>query len=80
LKRLGWSEEDLATRRKNAPEKLALAARLRRETTLPLKWIAARVKLGSSKSANGKLHVWLKAHAPAATNGLERPERKEAAN
>ena len=42
LGRLGWQESDLANRRKNDPAKLALAARLRRETTLPLKWITAR--------------------------------------
>jgi REP element-mobilizing transposase RayT len=60
LERLGWQESDLAERRKNAPEKLALAARLRQETTLPLKWIAARVKLGTSKGANANLHLWMK--------------------
>jgi hypothetical protein len=49
-----------------------------RETTLPTKMIAARVKLGSSKSANGKLHVWLREHEPAGTIGLERPAREEA--
>jgi hypothetical protein len=56
LHRRGWQEEQLANRRKNDPEKLQLAARLRRETTLSIKAIAARVHLGSSKSANAKLH------------------------
>jgi hypothetical protein len=42
------------------PGKLALAARLRKETTLPLKWIAGRVGLGTS-SANTKLHLWMQA-------------------
>ena len=56
LGRLGWTDLDLAARRKNAPEKLAIAARLRKETTLTVKQIAARVVLGTSKSANGKLH------------------------
>jgi len=60
LPRLGWTEAELASQRKSAPGKLALAARLRRETTLPLKWIAARVRLGTSKSANSKLHLWMK--------------------
>ncbi len=60
LKRLGWTEADLLSQRKNAPGKLDVAARLRRETTLPLKWIAARVQLGTSKSAHGKLHAWMK--------------------
>ena len=66
LDRLGWKESDLACRRKNDPAKLALAARLRRETTLTLKSIAARAGLGSSKSANVKLHVWMRANPPSA--------------
>jgi hypothetical protein len=56
LERLGWQEGDLVRRRKNDPAKLELAARLRRETTLPLRAIAERAGLGSSKSANAKLH------------------------
>ena len=59
LQRRGWQETDLATRRKNDPAKLEIAARLRRETTLPIKAIAARVHLGSSKSANAKLHRFM---------------------
>jgi hypothetical protein len=55
--RLGWNEADLPQRNQSDPEKLALAARLRRETTLPVKWIAARVQLGTSRSANAKLHA-----------------------
>ena len=31
LRRLGWTEGDLAQRRKNDPDKLAIAARMRRE-------------------------------------------------
>jgi putative transposase len=60
LSRLGWTEVDLAAQRKNAPEKLVIAARLRKETTLTVKEIAARVSLGTSKSANGKLHRFMK--------------------
>ena len=60
LGRLGWSERDLSERRKNDPAKLALAARLRKETTLTIQEIARRVGLGSSKSANGKLHHWMR--------------------
>ncbi len=30
--------------------------------TLPLKWIARRVHLGTSKSANSKLHQWVRAN------------------
>ena len=61
LKRCGWGEADLATRRKNDPIKLEIAARLRRETTLPLKAIAQRVHLGTSKTANAKLHNHMRA-------------------
>jgi REP element-mobilizing transposase RayT len=63
LKRLGWTEADLAARRKNDPLKLALAARLRKETTLSVKAIAARVHLGTSKGANSNLHKWMRASA-----------------
>jgi REP element-mobilizing transposase RayT len=66
LARLGWKESELAGRRKNDPGKLAIAARLRRETTLPLKRIAERVRLGTSKSANAKLHQWMGANTERA--------------
>ncbi len=50
---------DLAARRKSDPGKLALAARLRKETTLTVKRIAALVHLGTSKSANVRLHSYM---------------------
>jgi len=56
LARLGWSEEELAKRRKCVPGKMALAVWLRRETTLTVKAIAARLHLGTSKSASACLH------------------------
>jgi len=59
LARLGWKEEELARQRKSAPEKLAIASRLRKETTLTIKSIAARVGLGTSKGANSNLHNWM---------------------
>jgi hypothetical protein len=40
-----------------------IAARLRRETTLSIKQIAERVQLGTSKSANARLHKWMKTGA-----------------
>lgn len=57
LQRLGWQEADLVSRPKGDPAKLAIAMRLRRETTLSIKAIAARLHLGTSKSANIRLHV-----------------------
>lgn len=75
FRRLGWTESDLVGQPKRAAGKLALAARLRRafatperlrprrrETTMPLRWIAACVRLGTSKSANRNLHRWMKAN------------------
>jgi putative transposase len=60
LRRRGWQEIELEERRKNDPEKLEIAARLRKETTLTVKEIARRVNLGSSKSANANLHRWMR--------------------
>jgi len=62
----GGREEERAQRAKSDPGKLALAARLRRETTLPIKWIAARLQLGTSKSANSNLHRWMQHDKPSA--------------
>ena len=60
LKRLGWGEGELKRRQKSDPTKLALAARLRRETLLTLPMIAARLHLGTWKSLNAKLYQWKK--------------------
>ena len=48
-------ESELATRRRSDPGKLAIAARLRSETTLPIKSIAARVQIGTTKGAKSVL-------------------------
>ena len=55
----------LATRRQSDPGKPRIAARLRRETTLTIKAIASRVRLGSSRSGYVRLHEWIK--SPEAT-------------
>ena len=60
LKHLGWKAAALKERAKSDPDKLAIAARLRRETTLPLPWIAARLHAGTWKSLNAKLYRWRK--------------------
>jgi REP element-mobilizing transposase RayT len=62
LARLGWTEADLAARLKSDPGKLSIAARVRTETTLSIKWIAARLQLGTTKSANAMLHHWIQTH------------------
>jgi hypothetical protein len=47
LRRRGWKEADLDRRRKGDPGKVAMAWRLRHETTMSLKWIARRLKMGT---------------------------------
>ena len=47
LLRRGWTEAELERRRKGDPEKVKIASRLRQETTLTLKWIAHRLKMGA---------------------------------
>jgi hypothetical protein len=64
LQRLGWNARELKQRRKSDPAKLAIAARLRRETTLTLSWIAARLHGGTCKGFNAILHRWRKEHEP----------------
>ena len=55
LARLGWQERDLAARRKQDPDKVQLAQRLRQETTLSVRQIAERLHLGTSKSVSFRL-------------------------
>ena len=56
LARRGWQESELAARRRSDPGKVAIPARLRSETTLPIKWIAARGQIGTAKGAKSVLH------------------------
>ena len=46
LRPRGWREAELTLRRKADPAKVVRAWRLRRETTMTLKWIAKRFKMG----------------------------------
>jgi REP element-mobilizing transposase RayT len=43
---LGWTDGDLARRRKGDPGKVRLARQLRAETTMTLHWIANRLQMG----------------------------------
>jgi putative transposase len=45
---LGWTLRDLEGRRKSDPQKVRIAARLRRETTMRLEWIAERLRMGAA--------------------------------
>lgn len=47
LKKLRWTVEDLQSSRMGDPRKVRIARRLRTETTMTLKWIAAELKMGS---------------------------------
>ena len=67
LKRLKWGEVELRTRPKAGPEKLALALRLRKETTLTIREIAERLHMGSWKSLNNKLYLARKTKNKPAT-------------
>jgi hypothetical protein len=64
LRRLGWTEQDLGLRRRSAPEKPAMGARWRRETTLTIRRMAARLQLGTSRDAHVRLHEWMRDHGP----------------
>ena len=47
MKRLGWNAAALRAARKGDEQKVRLAARLRKETTMSLKWIAQHLEMGS---------------------------------
>ena len=47
LEQLGWMEDDLRCRRKGDAGKVRIARRVRRETTMTLKWIADRLRMGT---------------------------------
>src|SRR5881394_634643 len=42
-----WAEAELKIRRKGDPAKVAMAQRLRQESTMSLKWIAERCRWGA---------------------------------
>ena len=51
-----WQEADLKTRPKGDSVKVALAARLRAETTMTVGWIAERVAMGTRGYLNHLLY------------------------
>ena len=58
LKRLGCTDSAFRAGPKCDPRKLALASRLRQETTLTIKNIAARLNLGTPRNATVRLQEW----------------------
>lgn len=61
LKQARWTEEDLELRRKSDRVKIKLAAHLRQETTMTLKWIAERLQMGAWTHLNKRLYEHRKA-------------------
>jgi hypothetical protein len=57
LAKLGWKEESLSMVAKSHPVKVQLARRLRKETTMSLKWIAARLQMGTWTYVSNLLHA-----------------------
>lgn len=47
LKRMRWAPQDLNRRRKGDPKKVRIARRLREETTMTLRWVAAELHMGA---------------------------------
>jgi hypothetical protein len=56
LSRSGWTEADLPSRLKNDPGKRAMAGQVRKETTLPVKWVVARLQKDSPKNVKLMLY------------------------
>ena len=56
LKRQRWQEADLETQSKGHSVKVALAVRLRAETTLTVQWIAERLGMGTRGHLNHLLY------------------------
>jgi hypothetical protein len=58
----GANYQLMSGEKQGGPHKLALAARLRRETTLAIALITEQLRMGSRKSVAPKLHSWRKDH------------------
>jgi REP element-mobilizing transposase RayT len=56
LQRRGWKEKDLRSLPKGEKHKVALAQKLRRETTASVKWIAQRLHMGSWTYVSNLVH------------------------
>jgi putative transposase len=56
LAKLGWQQHELRVRRKSDARKIELAKELRTQTSVSLKWIAARLEMGSWTHVSNLLH------------------------
>ncbi|PAW78004.1 MAG: hypothetical protein B9S32_08895 [Verrucomicrobia bacterium Tous-C9LFEB] len=50
IKKRRWTSEELVSRRKSDKDKIKVAQRLRRETTVTVSWIAQRLQMGTANS------------------------------
>ena len=60
LKARRWKESDLAKRTKGDPGKVRIAARLREESLVTVRWIAERLHMGTASYLNNRLYRWRK--------------------
>jgi hypothetical protein len=56
MRKAGWREKDLERMRKGDAGKVAMARRVREETTVSLKWIASRLRMGTWTYLNNLLY------------------------
>ncbi len=56
LKKLKWTERQLSLLKKGDIRKVKIARRLRQETTMTLKWIADRLKMGTWTHVSNRLY------------------------
>lgn len=71
LERRRWTEAELGRRRKGDPEKVEIASQLRARTTMTLKWIAQRLKMGAWAHVSNCLVQ--KRKKDASVNSYDRP-------
>jgi hypothetical protein len=60
LKRRKWTDADLGKRAKGDRFKVKIAARLRGETVVTVKWITERLQMGTTGYVNNRLYRWRK--------------------
>ena len=73
LRRRGWKETELGRRRKGDPGKVELAWRLRQETTMSLKWIAQRLRMGTWTHVSNCLTLKTKGGKVKSVKSYDRP-------
>lgn len=72
-----WTEAELARRRKGDPTKIAIAIRLRAETTVTLQWIAARLHMGTKTHLSHLLYWTRRGEQPPVKRGASRQKLAE---